>query len=242
MDDNPHTAFVKLEDRETTGPSGDRQLGGAETPGAAGPAAARSSYEHGTELSANPVIRLFDDVATPDEMAALIEPARRMLKPAEVSGDTGGRASPGRTGTNCWIPHNHSELTMRLALRISDIVAIPLSYAESFQVVHYRPGEQYRPHHDAWSADTSRGERCLARRGQRLVTTLLYLSEVEGGGATSFPKLRLAVRPVPGTMVLFHNCHPGTNLLDERTLHGGMPVERGEKWAANLWFRERISR
>ncbi|WP_280397681.1 prolyl hydroxylase family protein [Nocardia carnea] len=242
MDDSTQTVTMKFQDRETTGQSGDRDVTRADASAPVDLVALRREYEHGTELSADPPLWLFDDIAAPDEMAALIEPAREILKPAKVSGDTGGRVSPGRTGKNCWIPHNHSELTMRLATRISDIAAIPLTHAESFQVVHYGPGEQYRPHYDAWKADTGRGERCLARRGQRLITALLYLNEVEAGGSTSFPKLRLAVRAAPGTLVLFHNCRPGTNLVDERSLHGGMPVERGEKWAANLWFRERTSR
>ncbi|MFI1461498.1 prolyl hydroxylase family protein [Nocardia carnea] len=117
-----------------------------------------------------------------------------------------------------------------------------MSNAESFQVLHYGPGQQYRPHYDAWRAGSRKAERCLARGGQRLVTALLYLNEVASGGSTSFPELGIEVRAVPGRMVLFHNCHTGTNRVHERSLHGGMPVEQGEKWAANLWFRERARR
>ncbi len=199
----------------------------------------RRNYSDGTSLHTDPDIWLFENIATPDEMTALIERGREILKRAEVSGDTGGYVSAGRSGSNCWIPHNHNELTRRLATRVSDIVTIPLSNAESFQVLHYGPGQQYRPHYDAWRAGTSKAERCLARGGQRLVTALLYLCEVESGGATSFPEIGIEVGAAPGRMVLFHNCHAGTNRVHERSLHGGMPVVRGEKWAANLWFRER---
>jgi prolyl 4-hydroxylase len=111
--------------------------------------------------------------------------------------------------------------------------------AESYQVVHYGPGQEYRAHFDGWDAGTDRGKRCMERGGQRLVTTLLYLNHVEAGGATGFPKLELNVNPLPGSLLLFHNCHPGTNLRHELSLHGGLPVNAGEKWAANLWFRER---
>jgi len=32
---------------------------------------------------------------------------------------------------------------------------------------------------------------------------------------------------------------PGTDSRHPLSLHGGQPVLVGEKWAANLWFRER---
>ena len=75
--------------------------------------------------------------------------------------------------------------------------------------------------------------------GQRLVTALMYLNDVDAGGSTGFPKLDLEVDPIPGRMVLFHNVKPkrGRDLRHEKSLHGGMPVHAGEKWACNLWFR-----
>lgn len=240
MDDTAHTPITKFAapaEKPTR-----QNAAGTDVPGNVDLTALRRSYSDGISLHTDPDIWLFDDIATPDEMTSLIERSREILKRAEVSGDTGGYVSPGRSGSNCWIPHNHNELTLRLATRISDIVAIPLSNAESFQVLHYGPGQQYRPHYDAWRPGSSKAERCLARGGQRLVTALLYLSEVEAGGSTSFPELGIEVRAAPGRMVLFHNCHAGTNRVHERSLHGGMPVDQGEKWAANLWFRERARR
>ena len=44
--------------------------------------------------------------------------------------------------------------------------------------------------------------------------------------------------PVKGNAVFFVYKRPdGT--LDEDTLHAGLPVERGEKWIATKWLRER---
>lgn len=196
-------------------------------------------YPKGDRLHVAPAVWLFENFASAEELSALMEAAWEKLKPAEVSGDKDGYISPGRSGSNCWVVHDFNALTLQLAERISKLVKIPLSHAESFQVVHYGPSEEYKPHFDAWDADTDRGRRCMERGGQRLVTTLLYLNYVEGGGATGFPKLNLDVRPLPGNLLLFHNCYPGTNRKHDNSLHGGMPVTAGEKWAANLWFRER---
>lgn len=196
-------------------------------------------YPGGERLHVDPAVWVFRNFASVQEISALQEAAWEKLRPAEVSGDTGGYISAGRSGSNCWINHNDSALTLQLAARISKLVQIPLSHAESFQVVYYGPGQEYRPHYDAWDEDSERGRRCMERGGQRLVTALVYLNHVEGGGATGFPRLGLDVHPLPGNLLLFHNCYPGSNRKHDDSLHGGMPVTAGEKWAANLWFRER---
>lgn len=242
VSDAEHTPIAELQAPDPAANPAPQNATQAELPENMDLTALRRDYRDGLSLHSDPDIWLFDDIATPEEITTLIERGSEILKRAEVSGDTGGYVSAGRSGSNCWIPHHHNELTLQLATRISDIVAIPLSNAESFQVLHYGPGQQYRPHYDAWRAGSSKADRCLARGGQRLVTALLYLSEVKSGGSTRFPELGIEVRAAPGRMVLFHNCHAGTNRVHERSLHGGMPVELGEKWAVNLWFRERARR
>jgi prolyl 4-hydroxylase len=208
-------------------------------PEAIDPVSLRHQYPEGRQLCTEPTVWLFENFASEAEMAAIVAAASALLKRAEVSGAAGGFVSDGRSGSNCWVPHKHDKLTRQLAQRISALVGIALDHAESYQVVHYGPTQEYRAHFDAWDASTERGQRCMARGGQRLVTTLLYLNEVTGGGATAFPKLKIEVAPRKGNLLLFHNCQAGSTLRHELSLHGGLPVTQGEKWAANLWFRER---
>ena len=198
-----------------------------------------ASYPMGVQLHEAPAIWVFKEFAGTAEIAALLDAARDKLAPAEVSGNNGGYISKGRSGSNCWISHDHNALTLALAQRVSELVQIPLINAENFQVVHYTVHQEYQPHFDCWDAGTERGDRCMERGGQRLVTTLLYLNDVAGGGSTRFPTLDLDVQPAKGTLLLFHNCEPGTITRHENSLHAGMPVISGEKWAANLWFRQR---
>lgn len=196
-------------------------------------------YDSGRQLHPEPAIWLFPDFASAKEINALRDAGRDQLQPAQVSGSAGGVLSAGRSGSNCWVPYDQNPVIRRVAKRISLLVGIPLENAESFQLVYYGPGEEYRPHYDAWDANTERGARCMARGGQRLVTTLLYLNNVAGGGGTGFPNLRIDVDATPGSLLLFHNCPAGTALRHDDTLHAGLPVTEGEKWAANLWFRQR---
>lgn len=198
----------------------------------------REFYEIGTSVNEDPQVWVFEDFLSGSEIDALLRPARERLQQALVSSAQAGVESEGRSGSNCWVAHKHDAVLAALSQRIADIVNLPLVHAESFQVVHYDRSEEYAPHYDAWDAGTERGQRCMARGGQRLVTCLAYLNDPEQGGNTIFPRLDLQVRAKKGRMLLFHNCYPDSVVRHPHSLHGGMPVLRGEKWACNLWFRE----
>ena len=198
----------------------------------------RDFYETGNQINEDPRLVVFEDFLQPLEIEELLAAAQSKLKQALVSSARSGVESPGRTGRNCWIPHNYNSAIEQLALRVADLVGLPIEFAESLQVVHYETSQHYAPHYDAWDAATERGQRCMAHGGQRLVTCLLYLNEPADGGGTSFPNLDLEVRAKRGRMLLFHNCHKGSALRHPDSLHGGMPVLAGEKWACNFWFRE----
>ncbi|MGM0767648.1 MAG: prolyl hydroxylase family protein [Pseudomonadota bacterium] len=189
-------------------------------------------------MNEDPMIVVFEDFLEPREVEQLVSAAQSKLKQSLVSAAKSGVESPGRTGSNCWIPHGYNAIVEDLALRVADVVGLPLQHAESLQVVHYGEDQQYAPHYDAWDAGTERGERCMARGGQRLITCLMYLNDPQQGGGTSFPKLDMEIRARKGRMLLFHNCQRGSNVRHPDSLHGGMPVLNGEKWACNFWFRE----
>ena len=50
--------------------------------------------------------------------------------------------------------------------------------------------------------------------------------------------LGVRIRPARGRVVHFHNLHADGS-PDERTLHAGLPVERGAKWLGTMWTRQR---
>lgn len=198
----------------------------------------RDFYEIGQKVNNDPLVYVFEDFLSNAEVEQLLGAAKPKLKKALVSDNQAGRESAGRSGSNCWIPFKHNRIIEDLSLRVAEVVGLPLEQAESLQVIYYGKSQEYAPHYDAWDAATERGRRCMAKGGQRLVTCLLYLNDVESGGGTSFPNLDMEVRAKKGRMVLFHNCHPGRNIRHQDSLHGGMPVLEGEKWACNFWFRE----
>ncbi|PCI79128.1 MAG: 2OG-Fe(II) oxygenase [SAR86 cluster bacterium] len=198
----------------------------------------RNFYETGNQVNNEPLVCVFEDFLSASEVEHVLAAAEPKLKQALVSAAKSGVTSAGRSGSNCWIPHNHDAVIGKLSLRIAEIVGNGLEYAESLQVIHYAQNEQYAPHYDAWDKASERGQRCMAKGGQRMVTCLFYLNDVEEGGGTSFPNLDMEIRARKGRMVLFHNCHEGSTVRHPDSLHSGMPVLKGEKWACNFWFRE----
>ena len=198
----------------------------------------RKFYELGNPVNSDPIVCVFENFLSDEEVEHIVAAAKTELKRAKVSAAKSGVESPGRSGSNCWVRHDYDQTIHDFCLRLAEVVGIGLEYAESLQVVHYAADQEYGPHFDAWDADTERGKRCLANGGQRLVTCLLYLNDPEAGGGTCFPKLDMEIRAQKGRMVLFHNTLEGSTVRHPNSLHGGMPVEAGEKWACNLWFRE----
>lgn len=196
-------------------------------------------FAGGRRLCDDPLIHVFDDLLAADECDHIVAVARPRMRRSQVSGEKGGRLSDGRTSALTWLRHDTDAIVGAVAERIAAVVGLPLVHAEALQVIHYERGQEYRPHFDAYDLSTEKGRRYCARGGQRLVTTLAYLSDVDRGGETGFPRLDLRIEPRRGRLLLFHNCHPGGDVRDPRTYHQGRAPLRGEKWAFNLWFHAR---
>ena len=111
------------------------------------------------------------------------------------------------------------------------------SLAESLQVVRYRKGEQYTPHHDFVYPPTMH-----RYQPTRFATLLLYLNDNFTGGETVFPRAvqtqyhdGIQITPHRGRAVLFYNMLPDGNMND-LSQHASKPVEKGEKWLANRTY------
>lgn len=184
-------------------------------------------------------IDLYEGIFTEYECNHVIEQAMPFLSDSLVAGEKNGFVSTGRISSNCWLPHNKTPIIAHICEKISYITCNPLENAEKMQVIYYPEGGLYNPHYDGWDHDNSeKQKRNMKYGGQRLDTALVYLNNVVEGGGTNFPKKNIVVKPKIGSMLVFNNCIGNTNQKDTNSLHGGMPVIQGEKWAFNLWFRE----
>lgn len=190
-------------------------------------------------LCEDPLVYIIDDFFSASEGQQLVDAAQAQMERAKVSADKEGVYSNARTNQLAWVRHVHSMVLTDLGQRIANEVKLPLKNAESYQVIYYGEAQEYRSHFDAYDMNTERGQRCTARGGQRLFTALGYIKAPESGGSTYFSKLDINVAAKPGRLLVFENVVRGTTTVHPKSLHAGMPVGSGEKWAFNLWFHER---
>ncbi|XP_030629246.1 prolyl 4-hydroxylase subunit alpha-2-like [Chanos chanos] len=126
----------------------------------------------------------------------------------------------------------------RVNQRIADITGLDMESSELLQVANYGIGGRFEPHYDAKVKFRENFQRKFVLFLSRMATVLIYLSDVEVGGATVFPEVGVALKPQKGSAVLWFNLLRNGR-MDDNALHAGCPVFIGNKWIATKWFRER---
>ena len=193
---------------------------------------------HVLNVMVNPRIVVFGSLLSDQECEELIALARpRLARSLTVATKTGGEEiNDDRTSNGMFFQRGESDVVRRLEARLARLLNWPEENGEGLQILHYRPGAEYKPHYDYFDPVEPGTPTILKRGGQRVATIVMYLAEPEKGGGTTFPDVNLVVAPKRGNAVFFSydRPHPVT-----RTLHGGAPVLAGEKWIATKWLRER---
>lgn len=184
----------------------------------------------------NPNIVLFSNFLSPQECMKLIELSTKKITPSQaIDVDTGeGIAHSDRTSSGTYFNRGDNELVRRIDRRIAKILNWPVDRGEGIQILKYEIGQQYKPHFD-YFVNKPGGVDHTKVGGQRVGTLLMYLSNPDLGGATTFPNMGLNVYPVMGNALFFRYPDP----KDPITLHAGNPVVEGQKWVATKWLRQR---
>jgi prolyl 4-hydroxylase len=195
--------------------------------------------------SADPILYVVSDFLSNDECDAFIQASKGKLKPSTVISSDEHIQHESRTSENCWIQHDANEIVHEVSKRLSILVQMPIRNAEQYQLVYYKKGTEYKPHFDSLDYETEDGKKNWEPGGQRMISILAYLNDVEAGGGTDFPEIGATIVAKKGDVAVFHNTLPGTHAtthpkIHPRSLHAGMPVIKGEKWMVNLWFRENL--
>lgn len=191
-----------------------------------------------TLLAEDPFVGAMDNVVSEEEANYIISKGVGQIKPAAVVLEDSIGISQDRTNNNFWLYYGLDDKVKAIGNRIAEIVGLPLENAEPMQVVHYTVGQEYRHHFDAFDLSTEKGQREAKRGGQRILTALVYLNKVDAGGGTDFKELKLTVEPKLGKMLVFHNTNENIKTPHPNSLHAGLPILEGEKWAFNIWFHQ----
>ncbi len=182
-----------------------------------------------------PSLRVLDNLLTRDECADLIELARpRLQRALTVDSEGKQQVDHRRTSEGMFFTLNELPLVGRIEQRLAALLDIPASHGEGLQILHYLPGQEYKPHFDWFDPSHPGFGTITAAGGQRIASVVMYLNTPEQGGGTAFPEVGLTVAARRGSAVYF--AYEGG---DPNSLHAGLPVTRGEKWIATKWLRER---
>lgn len=194
----------------------------------------------GRYVSESPRIGVIEHFLAPAMCDWLIGRARPNLKSAKVyDPSTGIYSSDVRTNSEFHIGTFASDLIiMLIQYRIATLTQLKLQGMEACTILHYAPGEEFKPHVDFFDTATEENSRIVAADGQRVLTFLICLNEEFTGGETEFPHLRWRFRGRKGDALWFVNINPDFS-PDPRTLHAGLPPRTGEKWMFSQWIRAR---
>jgi prolyl 4-hydroxylase len=187
-----------------------------------------------------PNLALLGGLLRAEECDELIALARPRLGPSTVvDPQTGQDVVAGyRNSLGMFFRPGESDFIARLDRRFAEVMSLPVENGEGLQVLCYGVGGATSPHFDFVAPTNEANRASVARSGQRRSTLLVYLTDVEAGGETLFPRTGFGAQPVRGNAIYFESSN-GRGQLDPLSLHAGRPVERGEKWVVTKWMRAR---
>lgn len=171
-----------------------------------------------------------------DLCSALMELTDRSLRESTTADTFGDRAV--RTSRTADIGQYGGRLVHELDDAITAALGIHWSYAEATQAQRYDTGQEFKSHHDYFEPGTREHKAFCEFMGQRTWTFMVYLNDVEEGGATRFRRLDRIFRPESGKALVWNNLTP-EGIINPYTIHQGMKVRSGRKYVITKWFRER---
>jgi len=187
-----------------------------------------------------------------DHIQKIAEPDMEYSSVSLMDKDKGRPASDFRTSQSAFLVAQ-DDIMHALEDRTASLTRIPKNHQEHTQVLRYGYSEKYSAHLDwfdpeLYQQDPHTLEMIDYGKRNRLATVFWYLSDVEQGGHTVFPRFNgapqpynfddctkgMKVKPEKGKVIIFYSMLPNGK-GDVLSLHGACPVEKGIKWAANKW-------
>lgn len=160
-------------------------------------------------------------VITDEECEYIKSMAKEKLKPSTI-GDEFVENEEIRKSETAWLDPDDHRIQSIIAKCVDDV-----TLCENLQVVRYTPGGFFKPHQDA----------DIEHSNRRKHTFIFALNDEYEGGETYFPILDMSYRLKKGDVLSFDTLNTW-GYIPEEAIHGGAPVESGEKWIANLWLRQ----
>jgi prolyl 4-hydroxylase len=204
---------------------------------AADSVSAKMALVEGAQRVPHPKIELFQvrDFLSPDHCRQLIELIDKDRRPSTIADPNGDNYF--RTSETCDLARS-DPIVQRLEALLHELNGIDPALGEPVQGQRYDVGQEFKAHTDYFTPGTADFEKFCSDSGQRTWTFMVYLNEVEAGGATRFKTVGKTFQPEVGKLVCWNNKRPNGE-LNPNTLHHGMKVRKGLKYVITKWYRER---
>ena len=178
------------------------------------------------------ILRGFIDPALCRALCERIEADRQPSTIADPNGD-----HYFRTSETCHLPAADPAVG-QLEHLLGELSAIPPEFGEPLQGQRYEAGQEFKPHTDYFDPQGADFARFCTVAGQRTWTFMIYLNDVEAGGATRFKVIDKLIQPESGKLVCWNN-RRADGSVNPATLHHAMKVRKGLKYVITRWYRER---
>uniref|UniRef100_A0A6A7G8X2 procollagen-proline 4-dioxygenase n=1 Tax=Hirondellea gigas TaxID=1518452 RepID=A0A6A7G8X2_9CRUS len=197
-------------------------------------------------LSLSPPVVLYRKFLSPAQVETIKRQAKPNLDLAEVHGEENTHSTMERISMTSFIgkPEYGDPSTLddlhpevdesdfltdmnKKIERATQLRVASTKASERYQVANYGIGGMYNLHFDFGKKER--------RNGERLGTFLIYLTDIEAGGGTVFPRLGVGVQPELGTALFWHNLKPN-GMNNQLMYHAGCPVLHGDKWIVTKWI------
>lgn len=208
-------------------------------------------------LSMKPLVLSIEGFLTGEECDHIAKTAEPHMKYSGVTlkdDDIGKAASNWRTSQSTFLSAQNDPILEDIEHRTASLTRVPRIHQEYVQVLRYGATEKYDAHHDYFDPSQYQSDKNtlnLIENGKknRFATVFWYLTDVEEGGFTVFPRAGglppvidhtdcsrgLKVKPQKGKVIIFYSLD-ASGARDPLSLHGACPVGEGNvKWAANKW-------
>ncbi|KAG7379228.1 hypothetical protein PHYBOEH_012009 [Phytophthora boehmeriae] len=208
-------------------------------------------------LSMTPLVFSVEEFLKDDEIDIIMDLSLEFLKPSTVTlidGHENRPATDWRTSTTYFLKSDKHPKLREIDQRVADLTKVPIGHQEDVQVLRYEETQKYDHHTDYFPVNLHKNsphvlESIEYGHKNRMITVFWYMSDVEKGGHTIFPRAGGAPRPptmkdctkglkVPPKkrkVIVFYSMLP-TGEGDPMSLHGGCPVEEGVKYSGNKWI------
>jgi predicted 2-oxoglutarate/Fe(II)-dependent dioxygenase YbiX len=172
--------------------------------------------------------KVIPDLLTEDEIEYIKKESINKFNPSTI--DRGGKHvndESVRKSETAWLS-TEDPIIRSVVRRCVGLTNKPFENAEKLQVLRYTEGGHYQLHQDVIKTMDN---------NKRLYTIMIALNDDYEGGETIFPLLNKSYKLSKGDAIFFHTLD-NYNFITSKALHGGKPVESGDKWICNLWVRK----